>query len=156
MRTSIRNTCLMAVIPCGLMACTPDRPHTLVTIADAREHPARLIDRGEPGDSVGDMLVFDQPLLDGDGNRIGTNNGTCIRTRPGYSFQCHWTLNLANGSIHVTGREFDRGTSLISIVGGTGEYTSIMGEMESTNNGDGTFSQILHYRKYTATGAGSG
>ena len=126
-------------------ACTPEQPQTLITIADARTDAARYIDTGEPGDSAGDILVFDQPLLDAQHNTIGNNSGTCIRTRVGHSFQCQWTLTLADGSIQVAGREFDKGSSAISIVGGTGRYAGIRGDMTSTNNNDGTFTQTLRY-----------
>ena len=126
--------------------CTPNTQQTLVTIADARSHPAQLIDLGSTGDTVGDLLVFDQPLLDASMKTLGNNSGTCIRTRPAHSFQCQWTLSLPGGNITVAGREFDTGTSLLSIIGGTGEFTGITGEMESTNNNDGTFTQILRYR----------
>lgn len=123
-----------------------DTQQTLVTIADARSHPAQLIDSGDSGDSAGDLLVFDQPLLNSDMQAIGNNSGTCIRIRPAHSFQCQWTLSLPKGSITVAGREFDTGTSMLSIVGGTGDYAGITGEMQSTNNSDGTFTQILRYR----------
>ena len=126
-------------------ACSSEKPHTLITIADARVHKARIVDIGEPGDSVGDVVVFDQPLLDEQGNRIGNNSGTCIRTRTEHSFQCQWTLTLENGSIQVAGREFDRGASNITIVGGTGTYAGVTGEMKSVNNDDGTFTQTLRY-----------
>jgi hypothetical protein len=129
----------------GITSCTQNAPQTLVTIADARVHSAKVIDVGEPGDSVGDILTFDQPLLNEQGEQIGNNSGTCIRTRVAHSFQCQWTLTLENGSIQVAGREFDKGTSAIAIVGGTGHYTGITGQMESVNNGDGTFTQTLHY-----------
>jgi len=122
------------------------KPQLLTTIADAREHPARPVDTGKPGDSAGDILTFDQPLLDEHGINIGTNSGLCVRTRPGYSFQCQWTLSLQDGTIQVAGQEFDAGRSAISIVGGTGAYTGIHGQMISTNNGDGTFTQTLRYR----------
>lgn len=127
-------------------ACTQETPNTLVTIADARVHTAQYIDTGEPGDSVGDIVAFDEPLLDAQYNNIGNNSGTCIRTRPGHSFQCQWTLTLENGTIQVAGREFDQGTSPISIVGGSGRYAGIRGEMMSVNNNDGTFTQTLRYR----------
>lgn len=130
----------------ALTSCSQPDVETLITIADARDHPAQVIDIGKPGDSVGDVLVFDQPLLDRDMNPIGSNSGTCIRTRIAHSFQCQWTLTTKTGSIQVAGREFDEGTSIISILGGTGSYTGIHGEMESTNNDDETFTQILHYR----------
>ena len=137
---------LSVAVPLVLVGCTQPSTETMVTIADAREQPAQFLDLGDNGDSVGDILTFDQPLLDADMNAIGNNSGFCIRTRAGHSFQCQWTLTLDNGSIQVAGREFDQGTSLISIVGGTGDYSGITGEMESTNNNDGTFTQRLRYR----------
>lgn len=130
----------------GPVACSQETPQTFVTIADGRVNTAQYIDSGEPGDSVGDILTFDQPLLDKDMREIGNNSGTCVRTRIGHSFQCQWTLTLENGTIQVSGRELDQGTSTLSIVGGTGKYSGISGEMESTNNNDGTFTQTLHYR----------
>ena len=128
------------------VACSPTDPQTLITIADARIDKARVVDVGEPGDSPGDILVFDQPLLDQNSKHIGNNSGVCVRTRIGHSFQCQWTLSMKNGTIQVAGREFDRGTSDIAIVGGTGDYSGIRGHMQSVNNGDGTFTQSLNYQ----------
>jgi hypothetical protein len=130
----------------ALTACSTQIPETLVTFADARTLPAQASDIGEAGDSVGDILTFDQPLLDADMNAIGNNSGFCIRTRVAHSFQCQWTLMFDNGGIQVAGREFDQGTSTISIVGGTGDFAGITGDMESTNTGDGLFRQVLRYR----------
>ncbi len=130
----------------GITSCSRQTTQKLETIADARIHKAEFIDLGEPGDSVGDILTFDQPLLNPKGKKIGNNSGACIRTRVGHSFQCQWTLSLKNGSIQVAGREFDQGKSEIAIVGGTGQYAGISGYMKSVNNGDGTFTQILYYR----------
>jgi hypothetical protein len=144
-RSRNKNIALSAVIIPGLAACTPQAPQTLVTIADARVSSAQLSDAGKPGDSVGDILTFDQPLLDDSMAAIGNNSGMCIRTRAEHSFQCQWTLTFENGSIQVAGRELDLGTSTISIVGGTGVYSGIYGDMESTNNNDGTYTQILRY-----------
>jgi len=141
---SVKNALLAAMI-LVLPACPQKIPQILITVADARDNPAQYTDNGEPGDSVGDILTFDQPLLDEDMNEIGNNSGTCIRTRVEHSFQCQWTLTLENGSIQVAGREFDQGTSTVSIVGGTGKYSGITGEMESTNNKNGTFTQKLYY-----------
>ncbi len=129
-----------------ITACAPAVPQTLVTYADARTDKAQLIDTGDPGDSVGDILVFDQPLLDKNRKPVGNNSGICIRTRVGHSFQCQWTLSFRNGTIQVAGREFDEGTSTLSIVGGTDHYAGIRGDMTSVNNHDGTFTQTLRYR----------
>lgn len=131
----------------GLVAaCSPTQPQTLVTIADARVNKAQVIDIGESGDSLGDMFVFDQPLLDQHGSNIGTNSGVCVRTRVGHSLQCQWTLSLKNGNIQVAGREFDRGTSDVAVIGGTAAYSGISGYMESVNNDDGTFTQTLYFQ----------
>jgi hypothetical protein len=145
MNTQVKILCLTAIV-LGTTACTQEKPRQLITIADARTNTAQLIDIGEPGDSVGDILVFDQPLLDEHREPIGNNSGTCIRTRIGHSFQCQWTLTFDSGSIQVAGREFDQGESTISIIGGTGRYNGISGEMASVNNNDGTFTQTLRYR----------
>lgn len=146
-KISCSSTCLLpALVLPALTACAERATQTLVTIADARNKPAVIIDIGEPGDSVGDILTFDQPLLDENMKIIGNNSGTCIRTRVAHSFQCQWTLYFNNGSIQVGGREFDQGKSTISIIGGTGVYAGISGEMDSNNNQDGTFTQTLRYR----------
>ena len=141
---SIKPLLLTASI-LGAAGCSEENPQILITIADARNDPANFIDTGESGDSVGDILVFDQPLLDEQHKNIGNNSGTCLRTRVGHSFQCQWTLSFDNGSIQVAGREFDQGTSAISIVGGTGSYAGISGDMKSVKNNDGTFTQTLSY-----------
>lgn len=140
-----RHVLAAAVLGGGLAACAPDYEIiTLVTIADARTSPATVTDVGADGDSTGDILTFDQPLLDEHFAEIGNNSGFCIRTRPGHSFQCQWTLSFDDGSIQVAGREFDSGRSDISIVGGTGRFSGARGDMVSINNGDGTFTQTLH------------
>lgn len=141
---------LVAISMLTLLACTQQQAQTLITIADARSNPAQIIDNGESGDSVGDILVFDQPLLDKDMKTVGNNSGFCIRTRVAHSFQCQWTLTFGNeinnsGSIQVAGREYDEAASSISIIGGSGKYSAITGEMESINNNDGTFTQVLRY-----------
>jgi hypothetical protein len=130
----------------GLNGCALQTQQTMVTIADARVDKAHFIDIGQSGDSVGDVLTFDQPLLDENMNPVGNNSGVCIRTQVGHSFQCQWTLTLDGGTIQVAGREFDQGISHISIVGGTGKYAGISGEMQSVNNKNGTFTQTLRYR----------
>ena len=137
---------VLLLITAMAAACSQTDRKTMITVADARVHKAQLVDIGEPGDSQGDLFVFDQPLLDTHGNNIGNNSGVCIRTRVGHSLQCQWTLTMGNGSIQVAGREFDQGTSDIAIAGGTGAYAGITGHMESVNNEDGTFTQTLHYQ----------
>ncbi|WP_143735817.1 c-type cytochrome [Methyloprofundus sedimenti] len=145
----MKKTLIACIILLGgtSMASVADsiKPKTLVTIADAKTSPAITLDLGKPGDTIGDQWLFDQPLLDVDRNKIGNNSGVCIRTKVGNSSQCQWTLTLINGTIQVAGREFDQGSSAIGIVGGTGEYQHISGELISFKNSDGTYTQTLTY-----------
>ena len=136
----------VAMLLSVLLSCSNQNVQTLTTIADARTHPAQLIDNGKPGDSIGDILVFDQPLLNKEMKPIGNNSGSCTRIRVAHSYQCQWTLTTEDGSILVGGREFDEGASTINIISGTGSYKGIKGEMKSTNNDNGTFTQVLRYR----------
>jgi hypothetical protein len=116
---------------------------TLSTIADANSGIASPVDLGAPGDSPGDMFVFDQPLLNEARQNIGSNSGFCVRTLPGQFNECQWTLTLADGTITVAGREADSGTSYIPVVGGSGAYAGVRGVLATTPNGDKTFTQVL-------------
>lgn len=146
----MRKLSLMAVltIPAAtqLLGCSSahaEETDTLVTIADARSGIASPVDLGAPGDSPGDMFVFDQPLLNEARQPIGSNSGYCIRTLPGQFSECQWTLTMADGTITVAGREAETGTSLIPIIGGTGDYLGVGGVLSTTPNGDRTFTQVL-------------
>jgi len=119
---------------------------TLITFADANTSPAVYIDTNKIGDSIGDQWIFDQPLLDEKGNKVGNNSGFCLRTKVNSSSQCQWTLSIKKSTIQVAGREFDKGASLIPIVGGTGVYKGITGELHTIKQPDGTFKQTLSYQ----------
>lgn len=131
---------------------------TLITFADGRpDGGIRQSAAHEDGlDAPGNVFVFDQKLLDATAeNIIGRNAGFCIRTDPGtpdfsstdhpglpddpdnnYG-QCTWTLDFYEhsgytGSLTVSGREADLGTSTIAIIGGTGDFIGVTGVMLST------------------------
>ena len=119
----------------------------LTTIVDTPNGTVTAVDLGQPGDSMGDMLVFDVPLLDKNREEVGKNSGFCIRTQPAEFSECQWTLIMADGTITVAGREADRGKSMLTITGGTGAFAGTSGEMASTPNDDGTFTQVLMMRQ---------
>ena len=143
----MRKIILMAVFTAPVLGCTNNGPAeeawTLNTIADARSGIATPVDVDPPGDSPGDMFVFDQPLLNANRENIGSNSGYCVRTLPGQFSECQWTLTMADGTITVAGREAETGTSLIPIIGGTGAYEGASGVLTTTPNGDRTFTQVL-------------
>ena len=99
------------------------------------------VDLGAKGDSVGDLLVFANKVYDaGNKMQLGTDNGYCVRTVVGKSWECFWTLTLKAGQITVEGPFMDSGDSLLAVTGGTGKYAGARGSMK------------LHPRDATPTG----
>jgi allene oxide cyclase len=99
------------------------------------------VDLGAKGDSVGDLLVFANKIYDpANKTQIGTDNGYCVRTVVGKSWECFWTLTLKAGQITVEGPFMDSGDSLLVVTGGTGKYDGAKGSMK------------LHPRDPTPTG----
>jgi hypothetical protein len=99
------------------------------------------LDLGAKGDSVGDLLVFANKVYDaGNKTQVGTDQGYCVRTIVGKSWECFWTLSLAGGQITVEGPFLDTGDSLMVVTGGTGKYAGAKGSMK------------LHPRDATPTG----
>jgi len=82
------------------------------------------------GDSVGDVLGFANEVYDeANQNKVGSDNGMCIRTAAPGAWECIWTLTLADGQITVEGPFYDSGDSTLAITGGTGAYVHATGEM---------------------------
>ena len=99
------------------------------------------IDLAAKGDSVGDMLVFANTVFDAANKvQVGTDQGYCIRTVIGKSWECFWTLTLKAGQITIEGPFADTGDSTFAVTGGTGKYTGAKGSMK------------LHPRDATPTG----
>jgi len=89
------------------------------------------VDLGPKGDSVGDMLVFANGIFDSDNKtQVGTDQGYCVRTVVGKSWECFWTLTLKAGQITVEGPFMDVGDSLFTVTGGTGKYAGAKGSMK--------------------------
>src|SRR6202044_574674 len=89
------------------------------------------VDLGAKGDSVGDLLVFANKVYDaGNKMQLGTDNGYCVRTIVGKSWECFWTLSLKGGQITVEGPFMDEGDSLFAVTGGTGKYAGAKGSMK--------------------------
>ncbi len=87
-------------------------------------------DTGATDDSVGDVLTFANPIY-GQQNkkRVGSDNGSCVRTVKGAAYECTWTTTLHGGSLVVTGPFYDTRDSTLAITGGTGKYATARGQM---------------------------
>jgi hypothetical protein len=90
-----------------------------------------VTDTGAKGDSVGDVLTFANPVFDkANKTQVGTDQGFCIRTSAGKSWECAWTLSLKDGQITVEGPFLDAGDSVLAVTGGTGKYAAARGQMK--------------------------
>jgi len=89
------------------------------------------VDLGAKGDSIGDLLVFANGVFDSaNKTQVGSDQGYCVRTIVGKSWECFWTLTLKAGQITVEGPFMDEGDSLFSVTGGTGRYAGAKGSMK--------------------------
>jgi allene oxide cyclase len=113
------------------------------------EHPDSdvTIDTGATGDTPGDLLPFANPVFDAaNSKQIGTDQGNCIRTKTGVSWECAWTTNLPGGSLVVEGPYLDSGEpTTLAITGGTGRYATARGTMTLATAG-ANFSFTFHIR----------
>ena len=99
-----------------------------------------VTETGKKGDSSGDLLTFANQVFDAANTKaVGTDDGWCIRTVAGKSWECSWTTTLAGGQIMVAGPFLDAGPSKLAIVGGTGAYANARGWMDlRARNAKGT------------------
>jgi len=89
------------------------------------------VDLPPKGDSVGDLLVFANGVFDAANKiQVGSDQGYCVRTLVGKSWECNWTLLLKGGQITCEGPFMDEGDSTFAITGGTGKYAGARGSMK--------------------------
>ncbi len=131
--------CFAVAIP-AVAATSSGQGGRAFTVVERAETDV-VIDLGDPGDSVGDLLAFGNRVFDPtDTHEVGRDQGQCTRTNPGMSWECSWTTILAEGSITVQGPFYDDGRdSVLAITGGTGAYRNARGQMTlHWRNADGT------------------
>jgi allene oxide cyclase len=95
-----------------------------------------VTDVGPSGDSPGDILSFNGVISTvSEKKPIGSDPGFCIRIEVGKSWQCSFTVILADGQISVQGPYADVGDSTMVIMGGTGRYLNAKGSVISHARG---------------------
>jgi hypothetical protein len=120
------------------------RGHTITVIEHATTDATT--DTGAAGDSAGDVLTFANDVFDAaDANKVGTDNGYCIRTVAGTAYECNFTTFLPRGQITVEGPFYDAKDSTLAITGGTGRYRHVRGTMDLQSREGGTkFAFVFH------------
>jgi hypothetical protein len=129
--------------PLGLQSSTRQsvQPQSQVITVVERALTDVVVDVGDPGDSIGDSLAFGNSLFNAaNTNKVGHDQGSCVRTKVGVAWECSWTNFLAGGHITVQGPFYDDGRdSMLSITGGTGAFRDADGQM------------LLHFRNAAGT-----
>jgi allene oxide cyclase-like protein len=111
------------------------------------EHPNTdaTTDTGASGDSAGDILTFANDVFDAkDAKKVASDQGSCVRTVPGQSYECAWTTILSDGQITVEGPFYDTKDSRLAITGGTGRYRNARGTMDLVAREHGKFGFVFH------------
>jgi allene oxide cyclase len=134
------RTITLALAACTVLAALPAVAAEHIAVVE-RPVGETTVDLGAKGDSVGDLLVFANKVYDSANKaQVGSDQGYCVRTVVGKSWECFWTLILKDGQITVEGPFMDEGDSLLVITGGSGKYAGARGSMK------------LHPRDPTPTG----
>jgi allene oxide cyclase len=105
------------------------------------------VTNGSAGDSAGNILTFANAVYDSsDAQKVGSDQGYCVRIVVGQSWECNWTTFLPGGQITVEGPFSDTGNTVVAITGGTGRYSNARGAMElNYHNPAGTeFDFVFH------------
>ena len=111
------------------LAASPAAAFTLDLTLIEKADSDKVTDPGEKGDSVGDILTFNNEVFE-DGKSAGRDNGWCVRTVVGKTWECTWTTMLSDGQITVEGMVLDAGDSTLTVTGGTGNYAGASGELK--------------------------
>lgn len=133
---------LMVLVAAGFIAgCGDSSDETTVKVVEhANTDTVRHIGPANEKDSVGDVLAFANPVFNAsDAKQVGTDNGQCVRTAVGKSWECIWTVFLSGGQLTVEGPFFDAKDSTLAITGGTDDYKDASGQMTlHARNAQGT------------------
>jgi len=104
-----------------------------------------FVDLPPAGDSLGDTLTFANEVFDArSGEKVGTDQGQCVRTVVGEAFECSWTTFLPRGQITVQGPFYDAADSTLAITGGTGAYRNARGSMDLHARSATEFDFVFH------------
>jgi hypothetical protein len=96
-------------------------------------------------DSLGDTLTFANEVFDArSGEKVGSDQGQCVRTVVGEAWECYWTTFLPRGQITVEGPFYDAADSTLAITGGTGAYRNARGTMDLHARNATEFDFVFH------------
>jgi hypothetical protein len=134
-RTSIALTVAAVAAVATAAAASGDGAREVISFTTKQAHQT-LLDHGEPGFGVDDIVVFSNDLYQ-HGRKIGEDGGTCtvIRVAPDgeATMYCAGNNSLPDGQISVAGFAAPGAPFELAITGGTGRYRTAHGQVVGRN-----------------------
>jgi len=136
---------VMAVV-IGLAAGSAEAGETLNFVERVTNGETLLHRDRNNQDALGDLIVFSNTLYTSDNRQpLGTDQGYCVRVVVGKSWECFWTVQLADGQIMSHGPFNDTGESSMAVTGGSGKYAGARGVLTVRARSDKTPSYNFRY-----------
>jgi hypothetical protein len=145
---------LRAAVSASPESAAKEHGNTLTVLTKTRE--AKVVDLGPRGPTQGDMRVVNAPLYDENAKeRIGRFDLFCVLTDPAdepnekaHMAECTYTYTLPGGEISAQGvTTFPKLPEpaprvVDAVVGGTGKYVGVRGEVEVETRGNKVISTL--------------
>lgn len=149
------------LVPVTLLALTTALawPH----VATASSGPATLhitekvvkftqLDLGKHGPSQGDTFTYTLQLMDAKGRHVGTGGGTATSVAPKAGtlglVELTGTYNVGGDQITIAGfYDFNETSGTIPIVGGTGRYRGVTGQVDFVAKGTDSFVNTFRFNR---------
>jgi hypothetical protein len=159
--TRRRMTAAGLLVSCLIAACGPHSTNTTLTIY--QDAPAlQPLDLGPPGNSPGDAYYFSAPLYSSPGGPVtgevfGSKTLVKLAAQANPNSEKRATvlfftfhggqdqiIVFGAGDYPPTAAEFNAGQPVVrAILGGTGKYIGARGQLTSTRNTDGSYTQVF-------------
>lgn len=138
MRTIVTRGLLAAALASGVGlglagGATAERDDRFTLHLVEIEGPGEHVDLGAPGESRGDILLFNNRLLERNGDRAGRARVVCTKVTNA-RFHCVGSLGLDGGTLQLanTVRFTEDRPTRFAITGGTGAYRDAFGQAVAT------------------------
>lgn len=108
------------------------------------------LDLGAKGPSMGDTAAFTLRLFDADGKKVGTGGGTATSVKPKGGdlglVQLSATYLVGGDQIQILGfYDFTKIKGSVPIVGGSGRFSGVTGQVDFVSPSEGTFVDTFHF-----------